>query len=183
MGNAVPRFANAEKRDEEFLALLGKHELQIAACIHALVPSWHDAEDILQETKLQLWREFDKFQPGSNFTAWACTVARYIIRSHIKQKQRKLVLLSDDFCEFILARVAKTPEETDRRLELLTDCIKKLSSDALYLLQCCYVDRVKIKDIAVQLGRSLTGTYAAISRTRRNLFECMRKHLRREDIV
>ena len=167
--------------NQEFLTLLGKHELQLASCVHALVPSWHDAEDILQETKLQLWREFNKYQSGSDFAAWSRTVARYVVRTHFKQLQRKPLILSSDIADAVLQKIAKTPEQSDRRLRMLADCVKKLGDDALDLLRRCYVEGRKIKDIAAELGRSLTGTYSALSRTRHDLLECMRDSLHRED--
>lgn len=169
------------RRDQQFLSLLGKHELQLAACIHALVPGWHDAEDIIQETKLQLWREFDKFEPGSDFIAWARTVARYVAMSHFKRRERRPRLLDADVAEAIVAKVVKPAAESDHRLEILAGCVRKLGGDALDLLRRCYVDGQKIKDIAATLNRSLTGTYSAISRIRRELLECVREGLRRED--
>ena len=172
---------DVESRNSEFLALLGKHELQVATCVHALVPSWHDAEDIIQEVRLQLWREFGKFQAGSDFSAWACTIARYVVRTYVTMSQRKPLLLSSDVGDVIMAKIARTPEQADRRLEMLAECVRKLGSDALDLLRRCYIEKQKIKDIATELGRSLTGTYSALSRIRRELLECMREHLRQEE--
>jgi len=181
MDEQLRSIAEAEQRNQEFLALLGKHELQLASCVHTLVPSWHDAEDILQETKLQLWREFGKYQPESDFAAWSRTVARYVVRTHFKQRQRKPLVLSADIADVLLQKIAKTPEQSDQRLRLLAECVKKLGSDALNLLRRCYVEGRKIKDIAAELGRSLTGTYSALSRTRHDLLQCMRDSLHRED--
>jgi RNA polymerase sigma-70 factor, ECF subfamily len=174
--------SDVESRNSEFLALLGKHELQVASCVHALVPSWHDAEDIIQEVRLQLWREFGKFQVGSDFCAWARTIARYAVRKHVTMSQRKPLLLSDDLEEIIMAKIAGTPRrQADRRLEMLAGCVGKLGSDALVLLRRCYIEKQKIKDVAAELGRSMTGTYQALSRVRRELLECMREHLRQEE--
>ena len=167
-------------RNQQFLLLLGRHELQLTACVHAMIPSWHDAEDILQETKIQLWREFDKFEQGSDFAAWARTVARYVVRTHLKQK-RRLRQFDGDVAEAIIAQMAKTPAENDRRLAILAGCVRKLGDDALELLRRCYIDRQKIKDIAESLNRSLTGTYSALSRMRRDLLECVQENLHRED--
>ena len=71
--------------DSEFLALLARHEQPLAACVHALVPNWQDAEEVLQETRVTLWRQFADFQPGSDFQAWARTIARYVSRSHLRR--------------------------------------------------------------------------------------------------
>lgn len=173
--------SNIERRNTEFIALLGKHELQVATCVHVLVPAWHDAEDIIQETRLQLWREFDKFESGTDFSAWACTVARYVVRAYVTKSQRKPLLLSSDIGDVIAAKIARTPEQADRRLETLAKCVRRLRGEALDLLQRCYVEKQKIKDIAAEMGRSLTGTYSALSRVRRELLECVRQRLRQED--
>lgn len=171
----------ANLRNQRFLALLGKHELQLAACVHAMLPSWHDAEDVIQETKIQLWREFDKFQDGSDFAAWARTIARYSVLTHVKRQRRGQRLLSDDVVEAVMAKLAKNSAETDRRLEILAGCVKRLGGDALDLLRRCYIDRQKIKTIAEELNRSLTGTYSSISRIRRELLTCVREGMHRED--
>ena len=173
--------SDADERNRAFLALLGQHELKVAACVHALVPSWQDAEDILQETRLQLWQEFEKFQPGSDFLAWARTIARYAVRTHFKQSQRKPLFLSGEIGDMVLDKIAKMPERPSLRMERLADCLKRLTAEALDLLQRCYVDRQKIKDIAAELGRSLAGTYSALSRTRRDLFDCMQERARRDE--
>lgn len=149
------RTPDVTSRDSEFLALLGRHELQLSACVHALVPSWHDAEDIIQETRLRLWRDFEKFRSGSDFSAWACTIARYVVRAYAKQGERKPLLLSGDIEDTIIAEIIGMPEQADRRLAILAECAQKLGGGALYLLRCCYVEKRKIKDIAAELGRSL----------------------------
>jgi DNA-directed RNA polymerase specialized sigma24 family protein len=92
------------------------------------------------------------------------------------------MVLSADLQDALMSRIASSPAvQPDRRLGLLAECVKKLSSDALDLLQRCYIDRVQIKDVALQLGRSLAGTYQALFRVRRELLACMQKGLRRED--
>ena len=173
--------SETERRDAEFIALLGKHELQVSACVHALVPSWQDAEDIIQETRLQLWREFEKFRPGSDFPAWACTVARYMVLAHFKRKQRKPLLLSSDLADSVTARLLATAETDQQRLAALAECVSRLGSNASDLLRRCYVDGTKIKDVATELGRSLAGTYQALSRIRRGLFDCMQQRLHGEE--
>jgi RNA polymerase sigma-70 factor, ECF subfamily len=172
---------DTERRDAEFLALMSKHELQLSACVHALVPSWHDAEDIIQETRLRLWRDFGNFRTGTDFAAWACTIARYVVRTHVKQIERKPLLLSGDLADTLAAEIIATPEQSNQRLAILAECAKKLGGDALDLLRRCYVKKEKIKDVAAELGRSLAGTYQALSRIRRELFNCVQERIRRED--
>jgi RNA polymerase sigma-70 factor (ECF subfamily) len=89
--------------------------------------------------------------------------------------------LSDDVVEAVMAKLSRTPDETDRRQEILAGCIEKLGADAIELLRRCYIDRQKIKDVAAALNRSLTGTYSALSRIRHDLLECVQQNIQRED--
>ena len=54
-----------------------KYERMVYGYILSLVPNWADADEILQETNIRLWEEFEKFQPGTNFAAWAIRVAHF----------------------------------------------------------------------------------------------------------
>lgn len=168
-------------RDREYLLLLGKHEMQLAACIHAIVPAWHDAEDIFQETKIRLWEQFDKYQPGTDFGAWACTIARYLAKAYFKQQGRARRLLDDDVLESVLVHVAVAPPETSRRMEALRLCLAQLGGEALDLLDRRYFRKQNISTIAAELRRSLPGTYSALSRIRRALLDCVRDRLSKEE--
>jgi len=167
--------------DAEFLDLLSSHERPLAACVHALVPNWQDAEEVLQETRVTLWQQFADFRPGSDFLAWARTVARYVARTHSRQSGRNRRLLSDDVAESLIQEMERPPAIDDRRHAALADCTKQLEKDARQMLRRFYGDGEKIKRIAVELGRSLQGTYMALSRIRRALLACIEQRLRQEE--
>ena len=175
--------SNRSPRDAEFLQLLGKHELQLAACIHAVVPSWHDAEDIFQETKIRLWDQFDKFQSGTDFVAWGCTIARLLAKAHFKQTQRRPCLLSDDLMDSVLLHLGQDPEAASHRMEALRLCMNKLGREGRDLLHRRYFQKQSVQTIATEVHRTLAGTYAAISRLRQTLMLCVHDRLRQEDSV
>jgi RNA polymerase sigma-70 factor, ECF subfamily len=41
-----------------------------------------EAEDLLQETYLQAWKSFQRFEPGTNCRAWLFKVLFYVIHHH-----------------------------------------------------------------------------------------------------
>ena len=51
---------------EEFIVLLSQHDPMLTNYVMAMMPDAADAQDILQETKLALWRSMHKFQQGTN---------------------------------------------------------------------------------------------------------------------
>jgi RNA polymerase sigma-70 factor, ECF subfamily len=170
-----------ELRYREFVRLLAEHERQVAGYVHALVPLWQDAEDVLQETKLRLWEQFDSFQSGTNFAAWAFTIAGYMVRRHRKRCQRERVSFSDDLLETLAREVpaAITPSP-DLRLLTLIECVKALSNASRKLLRLFCTGQKKIKDIAHELGQSPDATRMALFRIRQSLSECVERRLRKE---
>lgn len=51
---------------EEFIELLALHDPVISAYVMSRVPSNSDARDILQGTKLALWRPLEQFETGTD---------------------------------------------------------------------------------------------------------------------
>ena len=159
--------SNSDK-NHEFLRLLARHESRLSTCVHAMVPGWHDAEDILQETKVRLWDQFEKFTLGTAFGAWSCTVARYMVLDYRERASRQKLYFSGDVMELIADKLEDRSVEADTRLKALIKCVAKLDAASRDLLRCFYAEHMKVKDIAAQAGRSLQSTYSAISRTRRS---------------
>lgn len=176
-----PDDQDLELRYCEYVRLLAQHERQLAGYVHALVPSWQDAEDVLQNTKLRLWEQFDSFQPGTNFAAWSFTIAGYMVRTHRKNQHRERICFSDDLleklsqCAPVVAAI-----EPDARLTALMECVKSLSNAHRKLLRLCCMGQRKIKDIARELGHSPSTTRVTLFRIRQSLSECVERRLREE---
>jgi DNA-directed RNA polymerase specialized sigma24 family protein len=81
--------------------------------------------------------------------------------------------------ESILAQLAQTPEEENHRWTAFLECSQGLGSEARQIFQDVYVDRRRIKEVAQQHGRTLAGTYMALSRIRRRLMECIDDRLQK----
>jgi RNA polymerase sigma factor (sigma-70 family) len=57
-----------------------------------IVPLVHDpytAEDLCQETWIKIGRSIGRYQPGSNFIAWAHTIAKNTTLDHFRATQRR----------------------------------------------------------------------------------------------
>ncbi len=67
---------------ENYLRLLNEHERALKAYVHALVNDRHDAEDIIQTCKLTMWKQFDQFEIGTHFLAWARKITLHLILNY-----------------------------------------------------------------------------------------------------
>lgn len=175
------RNTESEQRNIEFVRLLKQHDRRVAAYIFSLVPDWNDAEDLVQNTCVRLWEQFDDYRTGEDFGAWACTIARYEVMTYRKRTGREKLHFSSEVVDALATQSAADHDFAERRLKALGDCTRRLSDSARMLLDLCYAKRVRIKDVAMQLGRSVNATYLMLSRVRHDLHECVETTLRRED--
>jgi RNA polymerase sigma-70 factor, ECF subfamily len=177
---STPDKQDSALHTREFVRLLAGHERQLAGYVHAMIPSWQDAEDVLQNTKLRLWEQFDSFRPDGDFAAWAITVAGYMVRAHRTRCQRQRVCFSDDLLEKIAQSMPTASPRQDERVSVLVECVRALSSASRKLLSLSCAGQRSLKDIARELGRTPSATYVALFRIRRSLFECVEKHMHEE---
>jgi RNA polymerase sigma-70 factor (ECF subfamily) len=169
-------------RNREFIRLLAEHERRLAGYVHILVPVWQDAEDVLQNTKLWLWEQFDSFQPGTDFAAWAIATANNMVRTYRKRHQRQRVSFSTDVIEKISQHIpAVAPTTLSDRASALMKCVNRLNDASQRLLRLVCMEHRKVKDIAVELGQTPTATSVALFRIRRTLFECVEERMREKE--
>jgi RNA polymerase sigma-70 factor (ECF subfamily) len=163
----------APDRVDTFVRLLGQNQRRIFLYVISMVPNWNDAEEIIQETNLVLWREFARFRPGTNFAAWACKVAFHQVLAWRKRVRRDRLEFSASFLEAVADEVATASDALEERSLGLARCIERLPADRRTLLRLRYDDGLAIEVIARQLQRTEEATYRALSRIRRVLFECV----------
>lgn len=154
--------------------------MRLSGYVHTLVPLWHDAEDVLQNTKIRLWEQFDQFELGTDFAAWAFTIAGYMVRTYRKQSQRQRLCFRDDLLEKIEKHIPVSSSSCENRVSALLKCVELLSSASRQLLHMVYVDRRKVRDIACASGEKASAVYQRISRARRTLQECIEQRMRQE---
>lgn len=165
------------ERVEAFVQLLGQNQRRIFLYVMSLVPNWSDAEEILQETSLLLWREFDRFQPGTNFAAWACRVALNQVLAWRKRKQRDRLEFSAAFLEAVAAEADAEADRLEDRARALARCLEKLPEKHRALLRFRYSEGRPIDAIGRELGRTVDAVYRALSRIRHTLHDCISRSL------
>jgi RNA polymerase sigma-70 factor, ECF subfamily len=167
----------AQARVDAFVQLLGQNQRRIFLFVMSMVPNWSEAEEIIQETNLLLWREFDHFQPGTNFAAWACQVALNQVLAWRKRQQRDRVKFSPAFLETVAEEATVEAEWLEDRSRALAGCIEKLPERHRVLLRCRYNEGQTIDTIGRELGRSADAIYRTLSRIRHTLYNCVTESL------
>ncbi len=162
---------------EEFVFQLARHERMLRAYIFALVPHSQDADDILQEAKVRMWRSFAKFEKGTNFSAWSRKVAFHQVLSYRKRKKRDRLDFSDEFINSVASEHESAEDHLEQREKVLSSCLSKLPDDQREVLQLRYHEGLSLEAMADKLKRTVAALYRQLSRVRHVLHECVTKNL------
>ncbi len=169
-------------RWKEFMQLYISHEKRLYGFIMSLVPNWSDVDDIIQETAIVLWSKFDEFQPGTDFTSWALTIAKFQIMKYRKNKKLQKLQFGDEAFDIIANQVANNKEETSSRSQALKNCLSKLKQDDKTILELRYQPGQTTKSVADKVGRSVHAIYKVLNRIHMQLFFCIRQNLNQREI-
>jgi RNA polymerase sigma-70 factor (ECF subfamily) len=164
-----------------FLAYFAAHEEAIRARVRRLVPLRSDAEDVMQEVAVVLWRKFPEFRPEQGFREWAFGVARYEALAWYRDRGRERIAFSTETVEMLAALEDAEASHGDRRREALDRCMAKLAEADRDLILASYRPAARIQDVAMRSGRSIGGFYQWLHRMRKTLLECVRAEVRRDE--
>lgn len=161
----------------QFMRLFVANQRSIYAYILALVHNYVDADDILQETSVVMWRKFGEFQPGTDFIAWGITIARYQVMKFSKLRSRSKVQFNDDLVHAIADCTEVQLAGLDDRLKALRRCRRKLNEQSRFLVEMKYDQGVSFARIAERTGRSIQSIYKRMSRIQSTLLRCIERTL------
>jgi RNA polymerase sigma-70 factor (ECF subfamily) len=165
----------------EFTELLSGSRSRVFGHLLALVQNLADAEDLYQQTALLLWEKLDQFQRGTDFGAWAVTIAHYQALNFLRRQSRRRMLFSD----VALARLAAVQldiksSDLSARSEALSNCLESLPARSKQMLRLRYQGDQSLQQIADQQRRSVGAIYTAISRIRKALQSCIETRVAQE---
>jgi len=162
---------------ERFVRLFVEGQREILRYIVALVPDIDDAHEILQETAVDLWRKFDRYDPAFPFAPWACRFAFRRVLKHREQQARRVKYLSIETLAQIAAERSEKGGILEDRRRALETCLQQLCEADRLVVEHRYSQQMSVAQIAEITGRNTSTLYKALERIRRQLFECVNRRL------
>ena len=162
------------QRGEQFMALYSSHQRRLYLYTMTLLPASVDAEDVLQEANLVLWRKFDQYAMGTNFFAWACQIIRYEVLKYREKRARAAKLLDPDVFDRLAEVAIKQVEHLDESYRrALVDCVAQLKAADRDLMRQRYSEALEVQAIAAAMNRSPNAVSKSLGRIRRLLLDCI----------
>ncbi len=169
---------NLEKNDD-FIRLFTRNQSQIYGYIISLLGNLNDSEDIFQDVASAMWLNFEKFQPGTDFTAWGIKIAKNKVIDFIRKQRSSKVFFSDETIELISDYRSNDFQVHEQKVMMLEHCMSKLSEKDQKLVRLRYTQHNTTKSLAERFGRSVDGLYKTMARIHYALYKCMRRQMER----
>lgn len=174
---------NNDPRREEFVRLFQQHEHGLYGYILSLVANVASADEVSQNTNMQLWKEFNRSDSIRDFGAWARTIAYYQVLTYRKATSRERVQFDSELIDVLADRAAARWDELYARRSYLMDCLSRLSDVKQQVIRLHYRFEMTAKAIAEQLGRSVNSVEKMLVRSRLTLHNCIKTAMRREERI
>ena len=165
-----------------FVTQLTEHQLALQWYVRSLLPGDPAAGDVAQEANAKIWEKRSEFELGTNFKAWAFSVARYEVLNYRKRQARDARLIfSVELEQTIESELAETDLDLQHRHQALRDCMAKLKTQDRQLLLHRYSKAGTLADFAATVGRSIGGLKVTLHRLRSALLVCVQRRLKTEE--
>jgi len=174
---SLPAPADAGVNGEDFVRCYSAAHSRIYRFILTLVPTRNDADEVMQETSLVLWRKFSQYEKEKDFTRWACGIARVEVLRLFQEKKRFAKLFDSELLGQLASTFNNHHELLEIRREFLAECKEKLSPEDLRLVGMAYNSDVGMKLAASILNRPLSTLYRHLGQIKDVLFKCVEKKM------
>lgn len=91
--------AQKEYREQAFEYLVDRYSQQLYAVIRRIVHRHEDADDVLQNTFIKVWKNINSFKGNSKLSTWMYTIATNEALTHLRREvpARKLPMTTEDY--------------------------------------------------------------------------------------
>lgn len=147
---------------------------RILAVIVAMVHDFELAEDLFQETVVEILKSEGRFDPSRSFVPWACGIARNVVLQHWRRQSK---MPSSGMCELVSELATITAEgDADcwrRERKALRRCVQSLPERMQNLLLMRYGHNLKGKALAETTDVREGSIRTTLARLRGQLRTCI----------
>jgi RNA polymerase sigma-70 factor (ECF subfamily) len=126
------------------------------------------AEDLVQETFLQAWKSFHRFEEGTNCRAWLYKILFFVVSQHRRKGRRELAVVTlEQVPDEVLSFDPPTPDVLTRR-QLLA-AFELLPEPYRVVVLLADVEELSYREIASVLDVPVGTVMSRLSRARKML--------------
>lgn len=144
------------KKDSAFQLLVKTYQQRLYWHIRKIVVSHDDADDLMQNVFIKVWKNIDSFREDSSLFTWLFRIATNESLSFLQQKKRRNIFSMDGVSDYLVETYESDAnfegEELQKRLQL---AVLKLPEKQRLVFNMKYYDEMKYEEIAEILKTSV----------------------------
>lgn len=177
---------HSEKSDEElaacllvdqscFLALMQRYEPKLLAYIFRISSATHEeAEDILQDVFIKVYKNINFFDSGLKFSSWIYRITHNEVISNFRKKSARPQLVGKGLDDDLIERIASdfdVIEEIDAKQtkEMVVELINNLSDKYREVMVLKFLEEKDYKEISDILKKPMGTVATLISRAKKQI--------------
>jgi len=169
-------------KDQEFAAQWLCSQKALTAFVLSAVPSFHDAEDVIQKVAMTAFKIRHQYSPeASQFTTWVIGIARNEIMHWRRSQQRSRLILDTAALDMLANAAIEMGSQHSEVYEALHTCLRHVRGRGRAMLQMRYYESMGSSEIARRFNTSASVVDVTLSRVRKALLRCIGSQMGRPD--
>ena len=161
-----------------FDLLVQRHKKSVHALAWRKIGDFHDAEEITQDTFLQVYKRLPTLKDPYKFAGWLYVIANRLCIDRLRQKNLTIQSLEDTPVEEVETSSythhvseQRQTEITERRRAIVKKLLEKLPESERTVMTLFYLGEMTVKEISKFLGVSASAIHNRLYRARKRLQE------------
>ncbi|MGM1430218.1 RNA polymerase sigma factor [Sphingobacterium lactis] len=153
----IAKFADESTREEAFRLLLKKYQQKIYWHVRRMVIDHDDADDVVQDIFIKVWRNLEKFREDSQLYTWLYRIATNECITFLnKKKQKQSVSLDDESSAYLSDSLADGAYFNGDKAQMkLQQALLTLPDKQRLVFNMKYFEDMKYEEISNVLGTSV----------------------------
>jgi len=144
------------KRDLAFHTLVNKYQERLYWHIRKIVMNHEDANDVLQNTFIKVWKSIGNFREESSLYTWLYRIATNESLTFINSNKRRTFMPMNDVSEYLMNNLTSDPYFEGSEIQLkLQEAIVRLPEKQRLIFNMKYFDEMKYDEMSKILDTSV----------------------------
>lgn len=173
----LARFRDPQQKEKAFELIIKKYQEKLYWHIRRMVVSHEDADDVLQNTFIKVWRSLDQFREESQLFTWLYRIATNESLTFINSRNKKSTLSLDNTDSTLANKLKSDPHFDANKLEWkLQLAIQSLPEKQRLVFNLRYYDEMPYEEMSKVLETSTGALKASYHHAARKIEDFMLNH-------
>jgi RNA polymerase sigma-70 factor (ECF subfamily) len=164
-----------DKRERAFNQLVTKYQERLYWHIRKIVINHDDADDILQNTFIKIWKSIDGFRAESSLFTWLYRIATNESLTFINSNKRKHFVQMNETSELLMNNLISDPYFEGDKIQLkLQEAILQLPEKQRLVFNMKYFDDIKYNEMSSILETSVGALKASYHHATKKIEEYLK---------